>query len=251
VSESDPVRCEAHGETRATYMCCHLATGVACGFHADASPDDPWPDAWCDLCEERFQAEGSEWTPALEELADISLLCTHCYDAARERNEEVPARARGQRARLGEAEIQDLLHHALHELQDLQRRSEERHHWQGHARWDIDPDHGVLVFSDPQRGKLLADCRYVGSYSTRSRTFQWLWETEPEAREADEIARLRTFGEVRGIAQLTTPSFECDEHEAWRMCAIAAYLLGADGAYRPPSGRQYWFVLLSNWRLAS
>ena len=58
-SEQDLTICGAHGETPATFVCRHVADGVACGFHANPpAPDNPWPDAWCDLCEEAFQRGG-------------------------------------------------------------------------------------------------------------------------------------------------------------------------------------------------
>jgi hypothetical protein len=87
-SESrDLVICGAHGETPATFVCRHLADGVARGFHADApTKDQPWPDAWCDECDKAFQAGGGEWNEETEKVLDIKVLCTHCYGAAKERN---------------------------------------------------------------------------------------------------------------------------------------------------------------------
>ena len=72
-------------------MCRHVADGVAYGFHAKApTRTNPWPDAWCDLCEEAFQRGGGEWNEQNEQAVDIKVLCTHCYAVARERNIEVP-----------------------------------------------------------------------------------------------------------------------------------------------------------------
>ena len=59
--------------------------GFHCGTSAD-DPDDPCPDAWCDRCEDAFQAEGGEWNDRSEAVARIKLLCVRCYEAARERN---------------------------------------------------------------------------------------------------------------------------------------------------------------------
>jgi hypothetical protein len=67
--------------------------------------------------------------------------------------------------------------------------------------------------------------------------------------DAEVISRLRVFGEVRGVDQLTTPNWECDETTGWEMTALAAHVLGASGVYRAPMKRHlYWFMLLSNWR---
>src|SRR5689334_3732152 len=101
VSDSRHVTCGTHGETPATFACRHLTSGVACGYHCSADdPADQWPDAWCDLCEEAFQAEGGEWNDVSEKVADIKLMCAHCYDSARARNVRPPPHARGACTRL-------------------------------------------------------------------------------------------------------------------------------------------------------
>jgi hypothetical protein len=224
--------------------------GSSCGFHASADdPADKWPDAWCDLCDDAFQAAGGEWNDVSEKVADIQLMCTHGYEAARSRNMLVPPLARGAGARLTEAETSALIYHAIHELQAVKERSEKRWGWGGLARWHFDDEASTLAFSEPGRSAIVADVRLVGSYSTKSGTFQWAWETfEAGAREAKEMARLRVFGEVRGIADLTTRNWKCDEAVAWDMASIAGYVLGDEGLYRAPFDHQRWFMLLTNWR---
>src|SRR5688572_22362352 len=99
---------------------------MACGFHASGDdPDDRWPDAWCDLCEDAFQAEGG-WNDASEAVADIQLLCTHCYDAARARNRELPPGLSGSAAGLTPDEAFRLVHRAIHHAQAVQAASRER-----------------------------------------------------------------------------------------------------------------------------
>lgn len=123
--------CGAHGETLATFVCRHVADGVACGFHANPpAPDDPWPDAWCDLCEEAFQRGGGEWNEQNEGAAEIKALCTHCYEAARERNSRVPRLARGRAATLTAKEASRLIHRAVHAAQTLQEKSDKKWRWQ-------------------------------------------------------------------------------------------------------------------------
>lgn len=250
MSEGKKVVCGAHGETPATFACRHLTRGIACGYHASVDdPDDKWPDAWCDLCEEAFQEQGGEWNDVSEKVAEIQLMCTHCYEAARSRNLRVPPHTRGQRARLTEVETSTLIHHAAHRAEAAQAASAERWGWRGLARWNFDDEAGTLTFSDPGLSPVVADVRLVGSFSTRSETFQWAWETLGEdALETTEIARLRVFGEVRGISKLTTANWECDEDDGWEMTSLAAYLLGAEATYRAPFDHQRWFMLLSNFR---
>jgi len=125
MSERDLVICGAHGETPSTFTCRHVATGAACGFHAsDQDVNDPWPDAWCDLCEERRREGGP--IEAVAEQAQITLLCTRCYESARALNRDVPALARGAATRLAEAERARLLHYAVHAAQAAQAASSER-----------------------------------------------------------------------------------------------------------------------------
>lgn len=250
MSESKRVICGKHGETPPTFACWHVTRGVSCGFHASAEdPDQKWPDAWCDLCEGAFQAAGGEWNDVSEEQAAIQVMCTHCYEEARDRNRRVPPLARGSAARLTYEEASELIHHAVHAVRATQEASDRRWSWRGMARWDFDPKTSTLTFSDPKLPTVIADVRLVGSYSTKSGTFQWAWQTYDEAApEAAAVSRLRVFGEVRGISQLTSPKLECDEIHGWEMTSLAGYILGAEGLYRAPFDHQRWFMLLSNWR---
>jgi hypothetical protein len=248
VSERDLVICGVHGEAASTFTCRHVATGAGCGFHAsDEDPSDPWPDAWCDLCEER-RGEGAP-REAVADQARITLLCTHCYESARELNRQVPVRARGAAVRLDEDERARLLHYAVHATQAAQASLSERWGVGRMARWDYDDQADTLTFSDPSQPTRVADVRLVGSYSTRTGTFQWAWKTYPERHAKSEaVARLRVFGEVRGIPELTVDNRACEEVDAWEMTSIASHVLGAEGIYRAPFDHQYWFMLLSNFR---
>ena len=127
MSESKRVICGKHGETPPTFACWHVTRGVSCGFHASAEdPDQKWPDAWCDLCEGAFQAAGGEWNDVSEEQAAIQVMCTHCYEEARDRNRRVPPLARGSAARLTYEEASELIHHAVHAVRATQEASDRR-----------------------------------------------------------------------------------------------------------------------------
>lgn len=251
MSERDRIVCSSHGETPATFACRHLASGVACGFHSAPTADDPWPDAWCDLCDETLAASGGEWDEASENVADIKLLCAHCYEAARERNRTVPALARGAERRMTNTEVTALIRHASDAAHAQQDESTRRWGWGDLPRWDFDSEASTLTFSDLAGATVVADVRLVGSFSTRTSTFQWAWETFGDEAHNLPIAQLRVFGEVREIAALTTPKRECEEVDGWEMTSLAAYLLGAEAVYRAPMDHLYWFMLLSRFRTAS
>jgi len=199
MSESRKITCTPHGKTRATFTCQHVARGVACGFHAEPeSPDDVWPDAWCDLCDAVLQAAGGEWSRASERHVEIATMCTYCYEAARERNRRVPELARG--TRLAAASVAKLVHVAVHDTQAGQDASNARTGWLAMGRWDYDADAGTLTFCDARRATVVADVQLIGSYSLNTNTFQWAWATlAPGDRLAETAAQLRVFGEVRGI----------------------------------------------------
>lgn len=84
----DILRCDAHGLSRMTYVCSHLAQGAAQrGFYTaeEPWPGNPRPDAWCATCEAALQRFGS-WDEAGDQEPKLAILCGGCYDNCRERN---------------------------------------------------------------------------------------------------------------------------------------------------------------------
>jgi hypothetical protein len=79
------VICTHHGEGYATFVCHHLARGSGLGFFYGG--DDLRPDAWCAECDRMVIKHGGEWNDETEAIAHITLLCSHCYDSVRHRNE--------------------------------------------------------------------------------------------------------------------------------------------------------------------
>lgn len=84
---TDKIECATHGECDKTFVCIHLAgESAGLGFNRDEpSEDNPFPDSWCDDCE-LIRAAHDGWNEESEKLAQISLLCTGCYERARIRN---------------------------------------------------------------------------------------------------------------------------------------------------------------------
>ena len=79
------MECSLHGPSELAFACSHLLTGTGLGFYHSGPPDEDQsrPDAWCSACEERRRRVGG-WTDESE--ADIILVCSNCWDIARERN---------------------------------------------------------------------------------------------------------------------------------------------------------------------
>jgi hypothetical protein len=82
------IRCETHGLQQETWVCQHIAQGLAdrnrVGFFwVTGDPDNSRPDACCFDCNERVKATGGEWVDeALTQLEPKSL-CGACYDLAK------------------------------------------------------------------------------------------------------------------------------------------------------------------------
>jgi hypothetical protein len=80
----------------------------------------------------------------------------------------------------------------------------------------------------------------------------WGWDHPsvpvPCARDA---AKVRDYGAERGFADLTTKIIACDEAKAWDYAALAAFLSGAQGAHRGPTGSTFVFMTFGNVALSS
>jgi len=84
---AEKIQCGTHGKSLTTYVCTHLlGDNAGLGFNRN-EPDEenPFPDAWCDNCE-IIRAAHDGWDEESEKLAEISLLCSGCYERARIRN---------------------------------------------------------------------------------------------------------------------------------------------------------------------
>ncbi len=232
------VGCEAHGGRASTFVCRHLAEGRGRGFHvADEDPDDPWPDAWCDACEEA--SRGGEWDEAAIAFADVRSLCSGCYEIVRARNvrPRTPEDYRGYGR-----EALAWLHRRLERL-------ERRFELSSHDRFHLDQRSGSLVLSRRGRPRLIASFLIVGS--TSKVTDDWLWSWANPCLDAERtrpVLAVREHGTRQGWGRLVEPRWAGADREAWEATAIAARLLLAEGAYRAPCEHGALFVLLRGVR---
>lgn len=111
-------------------------------------------------------------------------------------------------------------------------------------RYDCDLSRGEIWWNDVDAPKVRARITLVGSISTVSNTWLWSWANSHFADvPLGDIELVRKFGEVESIAKLTEPKWKADEVDGWEMTAIAARLLEAQGAYRPPGKNGFLFLL--------
>jgi hypothetical protein len=87
INPRTPIACSNHGQGFSTYVCEHLIANPAQEWLSNKPVEsNPWPDAWCALCDEVFQEQG-EWNDKNEGRVKIKVLCHRCYEAARGQNE--------------------------------------------------------------------------------------------------------------------------------------------------------------------
>ena len=84
------VECCAHGKQIATFVCQHIVQTLRDnqprGFwSAESEPGELYPDSWCNACEAMVNAVG-EWNEETEAKAAISLVCSTCYEKAKDIN---------------------------------------------------------------------------------------------------------------------------------------------------------------------
>jgi hypothetical protein len=94
---SETVHCERHGKRRATFVCSHLVgslrTQQALGYYHAEDPGNPYPHAWCGLCDRYLFDHGGEWNDETEAFAGVKVLCSECYDEIRKINLNKPSLA--------------------------------------------------------------------------------------------------------------------------------------------------------------
>ena len=242
--DDDSIACANHGKARATYVCAHLADDPVQRWHgASPTPDNAWPDAWCDRCNAVFLRDGA-WTDGNSGTLDIKVFCSRCYELAKGRS---VSRLRG--ASL--ASWNDLVETCRIELQAKQDALAERFELWRHARWDWNQDRAEIVFSNDGVPAVVATVAFVGSLSTRSGTWLWSWANDSlTPAVVGAMARVRDYGEALDRPHLAVPLWPADEHDGWAMTAVAAHLLEAAGAYRTPGDNGFTYMLLGDVRRA-
>jgi hypothetical protein len=78
---SEKVECTVHGYNSATFICEHLFEDPnQTWFGGAVSEENPWPDSWCEKCDEYYDLEG-EWNDKNERHLKVKLICSGCYES--------------------------------------------------------------------------------------------------------------------------------------------------------------------------
>jgi hypothetical protein len=79
------VDCAPHGRRVAAVVCCHMLESREPVGVIENSSDPNDLQAWCELCEEMFLAEGDK-TDAFEAFNDRAIVCCDCYQALKRKH---------------------------------------------------------------------------------------------------------------------------------------------------------------------
>ncbi len=239
------IHCPTHGASRETYICEHLAENARQRWHcAYPTEDNPWPDAWCDVCNAVYLQHG-KWNDSNNSKIKIKMLCSSCYE---DRRAEAVAIADAERTR----QWDEFVSNCCSELVDKNEGLWKRLSLDAYGRWDWNQEDGTLIFSDSAGRKVYADIDFVGSFSTKSSTWLWSWANFSLLENVREsIVKVRDYREQHDFPSLTVPKWSATQEDGWHMAAVAARILDAEGVYRTPGDNGYTFIVLHNVRAMS
>jgi hypothetical protein len=83
------VHCQTHGDRREAFVCDHLLHGTRQGFFTGDEAGNPYPDAWCSMCDQiraTFGGGDGAWNEKSEALIKVRLVCGDCYEEIKARN---------------------------------------------------------------------------------------------------------------------------------------------------------------------
>lgn len=133
--------------------------------------------------------------------------------------------------------------------QDRLRREFRLGRW---PRFDYDEGAGVLVFSEHDSARVIADVEFVGEVRRRDSTFTWAWDLPALQRFAAAAGSARRYGWLHGVQYLRESGWHGDDVDGWEMTSLTGWIAGAEGGYRAPSSDslRYTFMLMRNVRWA-
>jgi hypothetical protein len=92
----EKVLCEQHGSKDMSFTCIHIAMAIdqkeKVGFFYSEAEEDLPQIAWCDSCEQYLLDNGEEWTDNFQALADFKMLCSDCFEEAKNNEPEIHIR---------------------------------------------------------------------------------------------------------------------------------------------------------------
>ena len=114
----------------------------------------------------------------------------------------------------------------------------------GEGRWDIMPDDALFVFTDAEGRKYTAPYGVVGSWNETSHSWLWTWAMPegwltPQSRAVCERLRARARQED-GWTPVLFGNLLVNEHEAWHLTNLAAWVSDMPIVYRAKVNEMNW-----------
>ena len=137
-------------------------------------------------------------------------------------------------------------HDAVHELIEKNESLKQKYRLSGYERYDYDVDAGIITFSNQGVALVTAEIQIVGTTSERSGNWLWSWANDWWPKSAVSAAEVtRQFGVDNEIEELSTEYLYDDSpvNLGWEMAAVTAKVVGAMGAYRPPTDNGHIFFV--------
>jgi len=128
-------------------------------------------------------------------------------------------------------ELDALLQQCITEL-EAKLMAHERGWRIGKARWDVDQDLGIIIFTRSDGLIASAPVQIIGTYNSADGTWLWGWDNPSiESPLQQHAMKLRALGEQRGWDSLTTRKIHCSAQRARAFAALACKLCDSQGAY--------------------
>ncbi|MFH6998422.1 hypothetical protein ACHRVZ_10850 [Flavobacterium sp. FlaQc-57] len=92
----EKILCDMHGSKEMSFSCIHIAMAIdlkeKVGFFYSEAEEDLPQIAWCGACEQYLLDNGEEWTDIFQAKADFKMLCSDCFDEAKNNESEIHIR---------------------------------------------------------------------------------------------------------------------------------------------------------------
>lgn len=108
-----------------------------------------------------------------------------------------------------------------------------------------DQERKVLQFINGNQELLEFYVLFIGTWSENCNTWMWAWENSNMTIDVrKEASVIKGLAETTGFNIFDTPSFECNEGDAYDITALAVHHLEAMGMYRVPEEDGHLFLAI-------
>ena len=139
---------------------------------------------------------------------------------------------------MNDEEFDLFVQEATDELTDKQKSLEKSYRLGKWADYFYDAPSGELQFKDKSgKVQVRADTVPLGSYSSKSGTWQWAWANKSMPADVRKQAEeLKKLFKLTGMEVFKMPAIEVDESMVWELAAMSVSHIDAKGCYHMSAG---------------